>query len=229
MTNPDPRALDRAKVPAPGPVRSFDFPSVTSSFLPNGLGLRIARMSRLPLVTLTLVVDAGESLLPASRAGLAVLSGSALDGGTQERTGPELAEALEGIGTSLVVSTGWDATTLSLTCVAERMGEAMKLMAETLLRPSFPPQEVARLRDQRLAAIRQRRMDPGSLADADLGLDGPGAFHHQDPPVPEARGHLEASPLGCGPLPGAEVFVRQSLRFGRLHIPTTTNPDPDGL
>jgi zinc protease len=80
-------------------------------------------------------------------------------------SGPELAEALENIGTNLSIHTGWDATTVSLTFVAERMEEALGLLAEALLRPAFPDDEVARLRDQRLAAIRQRRMDPGDLAD----------------------------------------------------------------
>jgi zinc protease len=165
MTLPAPYDLDRSKAPIPGPVRSFDFPPVTSEALPNGLELRVARMARLPLVTVNVVLNAGEALLEDASAGLAVLAGSALEGGSEGLTGPELAEALEGIGTGLSVQTGWDATTVSLTCLAERMEEAVTLLSEALLRPAFPQDEVARLRDQRLAAIRQRRMDPGSLAD----------------------------------------------------------------
>ncbi len=122
-------------------------------------------MSRLPLVTVGVVLDAGESLLPDVQGGLAVLTGAALEGGTDRRSGPELAEALEGIGASLSVHTGWDATTVSLTCLADRMSEALGLLAEALLQPAFPPEEVARIRNQRLAALRQRRMDPGTLAD----------------------------------------------------------------
>jgi zinc protease len=122
-------------------------------------------MPRLPLVTVSLILDAGESILPASRAGHAVLTGASLEGGTHKRTGPELAEALEGIGAGLSVHTGWDSTTVSLTCMAERLPEALGLLAEAVLEPSFPEEEVERLRYQRLAAIKQRRMDPGNLAD----------------------------------------------------------------
>ena len=165
MSPPLSSGLDRSEAPAPGPVRSFGFPSVTSTSLPNGLQLRMARMSRLPLVTVSVVLRAGESLLDDGFAGLAVLSGSALEAGCEGMTGPELAEALEGIGTGLSVHTGWDATTVSLTCLAERMEEAVTLLSAALLRPTFPEDEVGRLREQRLAAIRQRRMDPGSLAD----------------------------------------------------------------
>jgi zinc protease len=122
-------------------------------------------MTQVPLVTITVVLRGGEAFLPDDRAGLAVLTGTALEGGTRERSGPELAEAFEGIGTSLAVRTGWDSVTLSVTCLAERKEAAMELLAEAMMKPAFPESELDRFRSQRLAAIRQRRMDPGSLAD----------------------------------------------------------------
>ncbi len=156
---------DRSQPPQAGKVRPFDFPHVHSKRFSNGLGLRVAQMTQMPLVTLSIVFRGGESVLPDAEAGLAVLTGAALEGGTRDRTGPELAEAFEGIGTSLSVQTGWDATRVSVTCMADRKEEAMALLAETLLEASFPDVEVERLRTQRLAAIQQRRMDPGDLAD----------------------------------------------------------------
>jgi predicted Zn-dependent peptidase len=124
----------------------------------------MARMTRVPLVSVTVVLDAGEANLRDDSAGLAVLSGDGLDGGSLRLPGPELAEALEGIGAGLSVSTGWDATTVSLTCIAERLDEGVELLSEALLAPAFPASEIERFRDQRLAVIRQRKMDPGSLA-----------------------------------------------------------------
>jgi zinc protease len=122
-------------------------------------------MDRMPLATLSVVMVAGEGSLPDPDAGLAVLSGEGLEEGTMKRSGPELAEAFEEIGSSLSIRTGWDATAVSVTCLADRKAEALDLLAETLLQPSFPTSEIERLRDQRLAAIRQRRKDPGQLAD----------------------------------------------------------------
>jgi zinc protease len=165
MTGGRPVTLDRSKPPEAGPVRPFDFPEVTSISLSNGLGLRVGRMTQLPLVTMNVVLKGGESVLPDSQGGLAVLTGSALEGGTTKRSGPELAEAFENIGSGLSVGSGWDSTTLSVTALADRKEEAMGLLAEALLEPGFPPSEVDRFKSQRLAAIQQRRMDPGSLAD----------------------------------------------------------------
>ncbi|HSR41548.1 MAG TPA: insulinase family protein, partial [Longimicrobiales bacterium] len=141
-------AVDRTTPPEAGPIRSFDFPAVESRAFENGLDLRVARMPRLPAVAVNLVLTAGEAALPHDRAGLAALTGEALEGGTDARSGAELARALEGIGARLGASTGWDATTVSLSCLADRLDEAMALLAEVVRRPSFPEDEVERSRDQ---------------------------------------------------------------------------------
>lgn len=165
MTGSDALLPHRSSPPSPGVIKAFDFPPVEATTLDNGLEVKVARLTRVPLVTLSVVLSSGEALVADARAGLAVLTGEGLEGGTQSRTGPELAEAFENIGAGLSVSTGWDATSVSVTCLADRADEAASLMAEALLHPSFPDSEISRLRNQRLAAIRQRRMDPGSLAD----------------------------------------------------------------
>ena len=157
-------ASSRSVVPPAGPVRSFDFPPVQAEALDNGLRIRSVQVGRLPVVTAMVVLDAGEGLLDDSRGGLSVLTGDCLEGGTAKRTGVELAEALETIGAGLSVGTGWDSTTVSLSCMADRLDDAMGLLAEVLTQPTFPDDEVERIRGQRLAAIRQREMDPVAIA-----------------------------------------------------------------
>ena len=157
-------APSRSTEPPTGPVRSFDFPLVHAETLDNGLQIRSVQVGRLPVVTAMLVLDAGEGLLDDGRAGLAVLTADCLEGGTEQRTGVELAEALEKIGAGLSVGTGWDSTTVSLSCMADRLDQAMGLLAEVLLEPAFPDDEVERIRGQRLAAIHQREMDPVGIA-----------------------------------------------------------------
>jgi zinc protease len=161
--------------PESGAVRPFKFPDISSQRLDSGLLIKTARLSRLPVVTTKLVLDAGETRVSSARAGLAVLTGDALEGGTLRRTGAELAEALESIGAGLGISTTWDATVVALTCLAERMEEALGLLAEVVLDPAFPADEVERIRDQRLAVIEQRRMDPARLA-----ADSLARFIYQD-------------------------------------------------
>jgi zinc protease len=157
--------FDRATVPLPGEIRQFDFPQVRSFDLDTGLSVRVARMPGLPVVSASLILEAGETGVPADRAGLAVLTGDALQAGTARRSGAELAEALERVGVGLAAATGWDATTVSLGCLSERLVDAVELMAEVVGEASFEKEEFTRIRQQRLATIRQRLMDPRRLAD----------------------------------------------------------------
>jgi len=157
--------LDRARPPVPGAIRNFDFPATERlRIAENGLDVRVARVPRLPLVSVDLFMRGGEQELVDDRAGLAVLAADALDGGTRRRSGADLAEALERIGARLSAYTGWEGTTVSMTCLADRLEEAFPLLAELVVEPDFPEAEVGRAREQRLASIRQRAMDPGSLA-----------------------------------------------------------------
>ena len=156
--------VDRSQPPVPAAVRPFDFPLVRSRAAGGGLTLRVARLPRLPVVAASLVIPAGEAGLDLGRAGHAVLTADALEGGTRTHTGGALAEALEGIGASLHASVGWDTTSVSLACLADCLDEALELLAEVVLRPAFPTEEVVRIREQQLARLRQREMDPSSLA-----------------------------------------------------------------
>ncbi|MEJ2540086.1 MAG: pitrilysin family protein [Gemmatimonadota bacterium] len=156
--------LDRSVPPVPGPLRDFDFPPVTRHALETGLPVELVPLPHLPVATAVLVLPAGEAVLAPDRAGHAVLAGDALEGGTEVRSGVELAEALEDVGADLDVTTGWNATVVSLSCLADRFQEGLALLGEMVLRPAFPEREVDRMREQQLARIRQREMDPGALA-----------------------------------------------------------------
>jgi zinc protease len=189
MSGADPVSLDRTSPPGPGPIRPFHLPPTWSHALGNGLRLRAVGRISIPLVSGCLVLEAGEATLEDVRGGLAVLTGDALQGGTGSRSGVELAEALENLGTSLRISTGWDATTVAFTCLAERLNEVMALLAEVVRTPTFPDDEVDRIRRQRLAAIRQRRMDPGHLADDELDRE---VFPAGHPYARSLAGEVEA-------------------------------------
>ena len=157
-------ALDRSLRPTSGELRDFSFPPVNRVRLPSGLDLRVAQLSRLPIVNVSLFIRASEDALGEEHAGLAVLTADALEGGTTRRSGSQLAESLESIGARLSASAGWEGTTVGISCMADRLPEAFAIMAEAVREPAFPEEEVRRSLDQQLATIRQRKMDPGALA-----------------------------------------------------------------
>ena len=165
MTAASPRGgAARTHPPEPGAIRSFHPPEFASSTLDSGLELRMVSSSRLPVVSVRLILDAGESRLGIERAGFATLTANSLEGGTRRRSGAGLAEALEGLGAGFGASAGWDSTALSLSVMRDRLPEALPILAEIVREPAFPAGEIDRIRDQRLANIEQRRMDPTLLA-----------------------------------------------------------------
>lgn len=168
--------LDRTIQPTAGPLRPFDFPEITGARLSNGIPLETVALPRLPVVTAFLSLRAGEEGLMEERGGLSILTGDALEGGTKRRSGAALAEALEDLGADVDVHTGWSGTTVSLSCLADRLPGGLALLGEMVREPSFPEDEVARARQQQMARIRQGSMDPGTLASqrmmAEIYADG---------------------------------------------------------
>ena len=154
----------RETPPAAGPVRPFEFPAVAERRLGNGMEVRLVSGVPLPVVTAMVVLRAGETAAPAGREGLAVLAGDALEGGTTRLSSRGLARALEDIGAGFGAATGWDSTTVAVSCQAEHLPEAMPLLAEMVRSPAFEHEEFQRYRAQRLATAAQRRMDPAALA-----------------------------------------------------------------
>ena len=171
-------------------------------------------------------------MLDNSRAGLAVLTGDCLEGGTAKRSGVELADALETIGAGLSIGTGWDSTTVSLSCMADRLDDAMGLLAEVLTEPAFPDDEVERIRGQRLAAIHQREMDPVGIATTasrrltyaegvPYGRPLGGTVESVGPFNPDAAaGFVEARyrPKGSGLVVVGDVDAGQVRTLGETHF-----------
>lgn len=125
----------------------------------------VVPVRKLPVVTVSLVIEAGAVAEPVGQEGLARITARALLEGTQMRTGDALTEGLERLGASLDADAEWDSTSLSMTVLTTRLSEAMGLLGEVVLQPAFPERELERLKAERLSEILQRRAEPRGLAD----------------------------------------------------------------
>lgn len=154
-----------AERPTPGTPRPYEFPPVTTRRLANGLTILAADMPGRPLVSASLVLRNGAADEAAEDAGATVLAGRALSEGTESYDAIALVEATERLGASLHVEAGWDALTAGVDVPAARLEPALELLAEVVLRPTFPAPEVERLRDERLNDLLQAKADPRRRAD----------------------------------------------------------------
>ena len=154
-----------AERPMPGAPRPYEFPEVTTTRLANGLTIRVADLPGRPLISAAVVLPAGAVDEPAAEAGAAVLAARAMTEGTERYDAVTLIEMSERLGASLHAEAGWDATSVSMDVPASRFDAALALLAEVLLRPTFPSDEVERLRDERLNDLLQAQADPRRRAD----------------------------------------------------------------
>ena len=151
--------------PKPSAPRAYRFPSFTEEVLPSGVRLVVAPVDKLPLVTILVVVDAGSTIDPAGKEGLAALTADALLEGTREYDGAELTERFERLGTAVESGADWDSAFIKLTVLADHLDEAASLLGEAISSPAFPEREVERLKAERLAEILQLETEPRGLAD----------------------------------------------------------------
>ena len=165
VVEPRPDDIVVAERPRPGAPRPYEFPAVASHQLPNGLSILVADLPGRPLVSASVVIRGGASEEPAELAGSTVLAARALSEGTERFDAIQLVEAAERLGASLHADAGWDALSASVEVPAERLAPAVELVAEILLRPTFPTAEVERLRDERLNDLLQAQADPRRRAE----------------------------------------------------------------
>jgi zinc protease len=120
---PAPAPLPR---PEPGAPRPYHFPRFERTTLENGLGVLVAPVRTLPMATVMLVSDAGASVEPAGREGVANITARALLEGTKRR-GSDVTEMFERLGASIGAGADWDASTVAMTALSPRLEDALQL------------------------------------------------------------------------------------------------------
>jgi zinc protease len=133
-------AQARPTPPVAKPAPVYAFPKVQTRTLANGLVVQIVENHALPLVAVRIVIDGGTLLDPPGKEGLYALGLALLRDGTTSMNGEQLSQAIDQLGASV--------TAINFTGVADELAQALPLMGEMLMHPTFPAEAV----DQRKAA-----------------------------------------------------------------------------
>ena len=155
---------DTSKLPKPGPDPTLNLPQIQRRKLSNGMEVLIVEHHELPVVNMNLVVKSGGAADPADRAGLASMTASMLDEGTKTRSALDISNALASIGATLNTNASWDSSSANMLSLTRHLDRALDIFTDVLMNPSFPDADLKRLREQRLAALKQRRDNPNAIA-----------------------------------------------------------------
>ena len=158
-------ATSKVARPAPAPRRDYHFPRFFRRRLENGLQLIAAPVTKLPLVTVAVIVDAGAACDARGTEGMARLVAKLMLEGTARHDGAELTEQFERLGASIDAEADWDQAAVTMTVLSDRLPAAFDLLGEVLRTPAFPQREIDRLKAERQAELLQLRAEPRGLAD----------------------------------------------------------------
>jgi len=168
---------DRSKLPGSGPVPVLKLPAIEKRQLSNGLPVWIVELHEVPVVQVNLVVLSGSAGDPNGKYGIASMTAAMLDDGAGRRSALEIADAVDFLGADLSTASGVDSAAIRLHVPVARLAEALPLMADVAERPTFPKEELERLRTERLTSIIQSRDDAGTVAQLALSKILYGASH----------------------------------------------------
>jgi zinc protease len=150
--------------PPAGPVTPARFPPFQEVVLANGIRLVLVENHSQPVLSLTLTMPAGGVYDPAGKEGLASIVAQLLTKGAGSRSAEEIAATIEGVGGTLNAGAGRDFLTIDADVLAPQAELAFELMADAVVRPTFPAAELELVQTQTLSALQLELSQPDALA-----------------------------------------------------------------
>jgi zinc protease len=124
----------------------------------------VAADRELPLVNIAILVRTGDYVEPASKEGVAGMTGYLLArGGTKSKTAEELEERLAFLAANLGSSVGDSQGSVSLNLLAKDLDEGLAILREVLTAPRFQENKFTLRRQQILQAMKRRNDDSADI------------------------------------------------------------------
>jgi len=159
--------LDRNQIPSPAKTPVLQVPASTKTTLPNGATLVISEQHNLPLVFFAITFVGGADQFEASgRRGLASLTASMLSEGTTTKTGDQLSDAMQLLGTNIGTTMLGEQGSMGFVSTTKNFSAALAILQDMMLNPTFPPEALERLRGRVLVNLTQQKDQPETIGAA---------------------------------------------------------------
>ncbi|TEU07136.1 MAG: insulinase family protein [Candidatus Aminicenantes bacterium] len=163
-----PQERFRRTPPVPEPLPPLILPEIFSVPLYNDLTLWVVQKNNVPIISLRVIVFAGESASPDNLPGLATLTARMLNRGASDLTATQIEERIEFIGGNFSASTHPDYSLFSFTFLEEYLDQALSLMSRMLIEPTFIKREIDSARTAMYYDLVQKSQSPDFLAKRQL-------------------------------------------------------------
>ena len=150
--------------PPAGAITPARFPPFQEVVLANGMRLVLIENHAQPVLSVTLTVPAGGVYDPVGKEGLASMVAQLLTKGAGSRSADEIAATIEGVGGSLNAGAGRDFLTIDADVLAPQAELAFELLADAIVRPTFPQAELELIQTQTLSGLQLEQSQPDAIA-----------------------------------------------------------------
>ena len=157
-------AVDMNIEPGAAMEPSFNPPDIQKTTLNNGMELYLVEDHDLPLIQTNILIKSGWASDPADRPGTSSLTADLLNEGTKSRSALQISNEILKLGINLSSGSSFDNTTISLNSLKKTYDQSLELMSDIILNPSFPQEELDRLKQMYLGQIKQESIQPFTVA-----------------------------------------------------------------
>jgi predicted Zn-dependent peptidase len=157
--------LDRYQKPGPGKPRRFEPPVPRRLQIAGGLDLLVVEKHEVPLIAAGLYFPGGAAIDPAASPGLSSMAGRVMTEGTKKRNATQIAEEADFIAAQPNIGIDRENVFVSTEALTRHWERALELLADVIENPTFPDEEIDRVRKERLTDLRRLRDDANAVAD----------------------------------------------------------------
>ena len=157
-------SIDRTAKPKAATAPSFTPPVPARARLSNGLNIISIHRPGIPMVAFGLMLRAGAVTDPTDRPGLAHMTASMMPEGTANRSSQQIAEEMEFLGAQLSCDAAREYVMLSSETLTSHWAKTLEIAADVARNATFPPEELDRVRKERLTDLRRVADNPVAIA-----------------------------------------------------------------
>ncbi len=165
VTSPAQEKLDRTKQPTPGANPTLRVPSWTRTQLANGATLIVSERRGLPLISFNITFLGGSNQFePSGKRGVAAMTTAMLTEGTKTKTGDQLSDALQLLGTNINGNVFSEEGSVNFVSTTKNFDATLALLADMMLNSTFPAEALERLRARTLVNLTQAKDQPAVIS-----------------------------------------------------------------
>lgn len=157
-------ALEKLTPAAESPVVATQTARVHKEVMENGLTLLVKEDHAVPTVSIQTVFLGGSRFEHHEDAGVSAFLARLLTRGTWSRPAEQLALEVESMAGSLKGYSGRNSVGAAAEFLSRFFPQAMELLSDVLLNPTFDPEELKKERERLIAAVRREKDQPTRLA-----------------------------------------------------------------